>query len=621
MWLKRWLVETGYETKLVDQHHRHQRQDLRRRAGGEREAGRGRVALVPRGHRRPRSRPPGRRADGGRDGRRPDRDDRGARRARLRLRVRRRRLLPGDALPRVRPPERAAARPGRGAGAEPAQGGPARLRALEGDEGGRGHVLGLAVGDAAARLAHRVLGHVREAPRARVRDPRRRARPRVPASRERDRAVARARAPVRADLDAQRAAHASAARRCTSRPATTCRCRRPSSTGAARRCSSSTRPASTGSRSSTRTRRSRRLPRARRAFATSSATRPSPRRRARGSASRLRSTTTSRRLPRSRSCTSGATTTSSAARSRSSGSSRSRARTRRRPRSPTSPRAGRRRARRATSARPTGSATSSRPPAGKRATSPAATGSSSSVTVTRELVYGRNAVRSSTAGRARLSRRGSRSALRRRSRGSSSGPRAQVKPERELTEAAGRATTRASSRGASRSATRTRTSSPAPRSPLLVCLDQVTDPHNLGAVARSAEGAGATGIVLPAHGSARVTPAVCRSSAGAVEHLPIAVVPNLARYLAEVKSDDLWAYAADAEGTVPLWGADLTGGVALVLGAEGKGVRPLVRRTCDARDLDPARGQGRVAQRQRARHCSSTCPSVRGAARQRGRCG
>jgi len=118
--------------------------------------------------------------------------------------------------------------------------------------------------------------------------------------------------------------------------------------------------------------------------------------------------------------------------------------------------------------------------------------------------------------------------------------------------------------------------------PLIVCLDQVTDPHNLGAVVRSAEGAGATGVVLPAHGAVRVTPAVSRASAGAVEHMPIAVVPNLARYLAEVKGRDLWAYAADSEGTLSLWDADLAGGVALVLGAEGKGVRPLVRRTCDA---------------------------------------
>ncbi len=89
-------------------------------------------------------------------------------------------------------------------------------------------------------------------------------------------------------------------------------------------------------------------------------------------------------------------------------------------------------------------------------------------------------------------------------------------------------------------------------------------------------------MIVPAHGSVRVTPAVCRSSAGAVEHLPVAVVPNLARYLAEIKGPDLWAYAADSEGSHSMWNSDLTGGVALVLGAEGKGVRPLVRRTCDA---------------------------------------
>jgi len=127
--------------------------------------------------------------------------------------------------------------------------------------------------------------------------------------------------------------------------------------------------------------------------------------------------------------------------------------------------------------------------------------------------------------------------------------------------------------------------------PLLVCLDQVTDPRNLGAVARSAEGAGATGIVLPAHRSARVTPAVARASAGAVEHLPIAVVPNLARYLADVKGPALWVYAADSTAAVPMWKADLTGGVALVFGAEGKGLRPLVRRTCDAAIAIPLGGQ------------------------------
>jgi 23S rRNA (guanosine2251-2'-O)-methyltransferase len=128
--------------------------------------------------------------------------------------------------------------------------------------------------------------------------------------------------------------------------------------------------------------------------------------------------------------------------------------------------------------------------------------------------------------------------------------------------------------------------------PLLAVLDRVTDPRNLGAVARSAEGAGATGIVVPAHGSAIVTPAVARASAGAVEHLPVAVVTNLARYLEEVKGGAFWVYgAAGEEGTQSMWDTDLTGGVAIVLGAEGKGLRPLVRRMCDALVSIPLAGQ------------------------------
>jgi 23S rRNA (guanosine2251-2'-O)-methyltransferase len=126
--------------------------------------------------------------------------------------------------------------------------------------------------------------------------------------------------------------------------------------------------------------------------------------------------------------------------------------------------------------------------------------------------------------------------------------------------------------------------------PLLVALDQVTDPRNLGAVIRSADGAGATGVVLPAHNSARVTPAVARSSAGAVEHLPVAVVPNLSRYLKEIKGPKLWVWAADARGT-PMGEADLAGGLALVFGAEGKGIRPLVRKTCDGAVSIPLAGQ------------------------------
>jgi 23S rRNA (guanosine2251-2'-O)-methyltransferase len=126
--------------------------------------------------------------------------------------------------------------------------------------------------------------------------------------------------------------------------------------------------------------------------------------------------------------------------------------------------------------------------------------------------------------------------------------------------------------------------------PLLVCLDRVTDPRNLGAVCRSAEGAGATGVVVPAHGSAAVTPAVAKASAGAVEHVAVAVVTNLARYLKDVKRDDLWIYGAAGGARQTLWETDLTGGVAVVLGAEGKGLRPLVRRTCDTTVAIPLMG-------------------------------
>jgi 23S rRNA (guanosine2251-2'-O)-methyltransferase len=127
--------------------------------------------------------------------------------------------------------------------------------------------------------------------------------------------------------------------------------------------------------------------------------------------------------------------------------------------------------------------------------------------------------------------------------------------------------------------------------PLLACLDQVSDPRNLGAVCRSAEGAGATGVVVPAHGAARVTPVVSRASAGAVEHLPVAVVTNLARYLEEIKSGDLWVAGAAGESGTPMWQADLSGGLAFVFGAEGKGLRPLVRRTCDLFVAIPQLGQ------------------------------
>lgn len=127
--------------------------------------------------------------------------------------------------------------------------------------------------------------------------------------------------------------------------------------------------------------------------------------------------------------------------------------------------------------------------------------------------------------------------------------------------------------------------------PLIVALDGVTDPHNLGAIARSAECAGADGLIVPRHGAAEVTAAVAKASAGAVEHLPIAVAPNLADWLARAKRPGLWAYAAAADGAMPYAQADYTDGCVFVLGAEGAGLRPRVRAACDAAVALPIAGR------------------------------
>lgn len=201
--------------------------------------------------------------------------------------------------------------------------------------------------------------------------------------------------------------------------------------------------------------------------------------------------------------------------------------------------------------------------------------------MTRDLVYGRNAVREALRGRRAVLELwvGERAAA--TLDWLVDGPRPNVRRERELTEAAGSPDHQGVVAWCEPYPYADAWELAAAERPLLCCLDQVTDPRNLGAVVRAAAGAGATGVVLPAHGAVTVTPAVCRASAGAVEHLPVGVVPNLARFLGEVKGDRLWAYAADAAGETQLWDVDLTGGVAIVFGAEGKGVRPLVRRTCD----------------------------------------
>ncbi len=204
------------------------------------------------------------------------------------------------------------------------------------------------------------------------------------------------------------------------------------------------------------------------------------------------------------------------------------------------------------------------------------------MTAPAEQVYGRRAVREALRGpREVLEIWASERAIAAEPWLSDGGTRVHVKPERELTEAAGTRDHQGVFARVEPYRYADAFELAEEPSPLLVCLDRVTDPHNLGAVCRAAEGAGATGVIVPAHGSARVTPAVSRASAGAVEHVRLAVVPNLARYLEEVKGPDLWVYGASSDGGKPMWETDLSGGAAFVFGAEGRGLRPLVRRTCD----------------------------------------
>ncbi len=127
--------------------------------------------------------------------------------------------------------------------------------------------------------------------------------------------------------------------------------------------------------------------------------------------------------------------------------------------------------------------------------------------------------------------------------------------------------------------------------PVLIALDEVTDPQNLGAICRTAECTGATGVILPERRSAEVTAAVCKASAGAVEHLKVAQVRNLADFLADAKGAGCWTYGAAAGARTPYRKVDWRGGVVLVLGAEGKGLRPRVQAACDDLVAIPLRGR------------------------------
>ncbi len=128
------------------------------------------------------------------------------------------------------------------------------------------------------------------------------------------------------------------------------------------------------------------------------------------------------------------------------------------------------------------------------------------------------------------------------------------------------------------------------RPALLVVLDGVEDPHNLGAVIRSAHALGAHGVVIPKDRAVGVTPAVAKASAGAVERCPVARVTNVSKTIEAMKEAGIWSVALAADAGTALGEMDLRGPVALVFGSEGEGLRPLVRRTCDLAAAIPMTG-------------------------------
>ncbi|MBO6011344.1 MAG: 23S rRNA (guanosine(2251)-2'-O)-methyltransferase RlmB [Oscillospiraceae bacterium] len=117
--------------------------------------------------------------------------------------------------------------------------------------------------------------------------------------------------------------------------------------------------------------------------------------------------------------------------------------------------------------------------------------------------------------------------------------------------------------------------------PFVVICDEITDPHNLGAVIRTAEVAGAHGVVIPRHRSSGVTAVVEKTSAGAVEHVLIAKVANLPSAMDELKQAGVWIYGTAADGSSELWKTDMSGPIALVIGSEGEGMGRLVTEKCD----------------------------------------
>ena len=127
--------------------------------------------------------------------------------------------------------------------------------------------------------------------------------------------------------------------------------------------------------------------------------------------------------------------------------------------------------------------------------------------------------------------------------------------------------------------------------PLIVICDELSDPHNLGAILRSAECAGAHGIIIPKRRSVGLTATVAKASAGAVEYMKVARVTNINNAIAELKEKGVWIYGTAAEGSIPMYKADLTGPAAIVIGNEGDGISPLVRKNCDVMLSIPMKGR------------------------------
>ena len=127
--------------------------------------------------------------------------------------------------------------------------------------------------------------------------------------------------------------------------------------------------------------------------------------------------------------------------------------------------------------------------------------------------------------------------------------------------------------------------------PLIVICDELTDPHNLGAILRSAECAGAHGVIIPKRRSVGLNAAVAKASAGAVEYMPVARVTNISATIQQLKEKGVWIFGTAAEGSVPMYQADLTGASAIVIGSEGDGMSQLVRKNCDMLVHIPMKGR------------------------------